>query len=45
MLHEIYYSKQSCFIDLEENGRPRVPYIAKHVDAFDLRASCTKALE
>ena len=34
MLYEIYYSKQTCFIDLEQNGKPRVPYIVKHVDAF-----------
>ena len=43
MLHEIYYSKQTCLIDLEQTGRPSVPYV-KEVDAFDLRASCTKDL-
>jgi len=25
---------KTCFIDLEQTGRPRIPYIVKHVDAF-----------
>ena len=45
MLHEINYSKQTCFIDLEQTGRPRIYFIVKHVDAFDLHVSCTKTLE
>ena len=34
MLHEIYSSKQTCLIDLEQTGRLRVYFIVKHVDAF-----------
>ena len=26
--------KKSCFIDFEQTGRPRVPYIVEHVDAL-----------
>ena len=44
MLHEMYYSKQTCFIDLEQTGKRRGFYIVRHVDAFDLLVSCTKAL-
>ena len=25
---------KTCFIDLEQTGRPRIPHIVKHVDAF-----------
>ena len=34
LLHEMFYSKQSFFIDLEQTGTPRVPYSVKHVDKF-----------
>ena len=34
LLHEIFYSKQSFFIDLEQTGTSRVPYTVKHVDAI-----------
>ena len=37
--------KQTCFIVLEQTGRPRVAYIVKTEIHFDLRASCTMALE
>ena len=45
MLHEMYHSKQTCLIDLEQTGRPMVLILLSTLMHFDLRASCANALE
>ena len=35
MLHvKFIIQKKTCFIDLKQTGRLRIPYIVKHFDAF-----------